>query len=203
MLVFSEQGLAFLATPKTGSTAIEMALRPRADIIFAKGRKHMTAMRFHRKLAPFLNETYGCELKTFALMREPIAQIRSWYRYRRRVDPLAPKSTLDLSFNAFVEAVLADDPPPFAQIGSQYNFLTGAHDNLLVDHLFAYENWSGFLRFAKDRFGESISIPRKNVSAQVDAPLSPDLEAELRVRRAKDFALYDQIMQADGWLHDD
>jgi hypothetical protein len=38
MLVFSKQNLVFLAVPKTGTTAIEMALRPKADIVFAKHR---------------------------------------------------------------------------------------------------------------------------------------------------------------------
>ena len=84
MLVFSEQNLVFLAVPKTGTTAIEMALRPKADVIFAKQRKHTTALRFRTKIGPFLRNAYDMNPKPFAIMRDPIDQIASWYRYRQK-----------------------------------------------------------------------------------------------------------------------
>ena len=59
MLIFPESNLTYLAVPKTGSTAVEMALRPRAEIVFAKRRKHMNAQRYQSKVAPFLSKTFG------------------------------------------------------------------------------------------------------------------------------------------------
>jgi hypothetical protein len=53
--VFFEQNLVFLAVPKTGTTAIEGALRSKADIVFAKSRKHTTGMLYRMKIAPFQN----------------------------------------------------------------------------------------------------------------------------------------------------
>jgi len=53
MLVSLEQNLVFLAAPKTSTTAIELALRAKAGVIFAKQRKHTTALRFHTKISPF------------------------------------------------------------------------------------------------------------------------------------------------------
>jgi hypothetical protein len=53
MLVSYDQNLVFLAAPKTGTTAVELALRPKAYVIFAKQRKHTTALRFHTKISPF------------------------------------------------------------------------------------------------------------------------------------------------------
>ena len=88
MLVFSEQNLVFLAVPKTGTTAVEWALRPKADIIFGKNRKHTTGMRYRMKIAPFLEEAYGVKPKPFAVMRNPVEQIRSWFRYRQGVSEI-------------------------------------------------------------------------------------------------------------------
>jgi hypothetical protein len=42
-----------LAALKAGTTVIELALHPKADVIFAKQHKHNTALRFHTKISPF------------------------------------------------------------------------------------------------------------------------------------------------------
>ena len=43
MQIFFKQNLAMLAVPKTGTTALEAALRGKADILFKGRRKHMSA----------------------------------------------------------------------------------------------------------------------------------------------------------------
>lgn len=200
MLVFSEQNLAFIAVPKTGTTAIEMALRPKADIIFGKQRKHLTAQRFHRKIAPFLSNVMGVDPERFAVMRHPEEQIRSWYRYRTRDGQDGRNSALGMSFDAFVLDVIRDTPPPHAAIGSQLRMLTGARGQVLVHHLFAYEAQPKLRAFLDDRFGTEIVLKSKNVSPDVDAPLSPDIREQLRAARAPEFALYDRIAKAGGYL---
>lgn len=107
MLVFSEQNLAFLAVPKTGTTAIEMALRPRADIIFTKRRKHTPATKYRNKVLPFLEDAMQVRPAAFAVMRDPVEQIRSWYRYRAspRLKGTA-RSTNGCSFDDFVLEVI-------------------------------------------------------------------------------------------------
>ena len=200
MLVFSAQSLAFIAVPKTGTTAIEMALRPHADIIFAKHRKHMTAQRFRRKVAPFLEDTFKIRPDCMAVIRDPEEQIRSWYRYRKGERQRgSSKSTFDLSFDAFVRDVIAADPPPHAGIGSQWNMLTG-DGAVLVDHLFAYEDQPVLRAFLDDRFGTAIEIKVRNVSPPADAPLSAETRAALRQARAEEFALYDRVRAAGGHL---
>ena len=120
MLVFAQQSLAFIAVPKTGTTAVEMALKRRADIVFTKRFKHMTAQRFHSRMAPLLDEVYGLRPDRFAVMRDPEEQIRSWFRYRsRKGNRASDTDAAALSFDDFVKAVIADDPPAFAGIGSQ------------------------------------------------------------------------------------
>ncbi len=201
MLVFSSQSLAFIAVPKTGTTAVEMALKPKADILFAKRFKHMTAWRFHTRVAPFLQTAFDLRPDRFAVMREPEEQIRSWFRYRNRDQKLGSSaSTEGLSFDAFVLAVISADPAPFAGIGNQYNMLVSGKGDLLVHHLFAHENPIRFQAFLSDRFGAEITLKQKNVSPAVHAPLDPAIRAKLRAARAREFDLYAQLQAAGGHL---
>ena len=200
MLVFSAQNLAFIAVPKTGTTAVEMALRNHADIIFTKHRKHMTAQKFDRRLAPFLDRSFGIRPERMAVLRDPEEQIRSWYRYRKgKRQKGSDKSTFDISFDAFVRDVISDDPPPHAGIGSQWNMVTGG-GRVLVHHLFAYESQPVLRAFLDDRFGERIEIRSRNVSPPVDAPLDDSTRRALRRARAEEFALHDRIREAGGHL---
>ena len=56
MLVFWEQRLAFLATPKTGSTAIAAALESLASVSIQRPPllKHTTVHRYRRFIGPYL-----------------------------------------------------------------------------------------------------------------------------------------------------
>lgn len=201
MLIFSAQSLAYLAVPKTGTTAVEMALRPKADIVFAKRRKHITAQRFHNKIAPWLADTFDLRPERIAVMRDPEDQIASWYRYRTAADLRgSDKSTAHLSFDAFVRDVIHDSPPPHADLGSQFNFLTSAEGDVLVHRLFAYEAQPAFRGFLEDRFGEPLHFKSKNVSPPARAELEPATRAKLRARRAAEFALYDRLREAGGVL---
>lgn len=201
MLIFTAQALAFVAVPKTGTTALEQALKPHADIVFRKKHKHATAMRFHRKIRPFLKDAYKVEVQSFAVMREPEDQIRSWYKYRCREELIGqPEYAGALSFDAFVEGVLAETPPPFAQIGSQIAMLTGRGGRLLIDTLLAYEDWDQIEAFLSDRLNRRIVCARSNVSPATPAPLDPALRARLRAHRAAEFALYDRLIASGGKL---
>ncbi len=202
MLVFLRHKITFLATPKTGTTAVEMALKPRAEIVFSKNRKHITALRYANKIAPFLEDTFGVRPASVAVMREPVDQIRSWYKYRsqKRLDGTAV-STKGISFDQFAREVVADDPPQRARIGRQFNFLTDGKSRVMADHIFAYEAPENFLMFMSEHLQHPVEIPPKNVSPHVDAPLDPATLAHLREVRAADFILYDAVIQAGGHLH--
>lgn len=201
MLIFLRSNLAFLAVPKTGTTAVEMALKPKAEVIFAKRRKHLTAQRFRNKIVPFIKDTFNADIEGVAVMRDPVTQIRSWYRYRHSDNLDGTKfSTKGMTFDDFVRDVIADDPPPHAGIGSQFGFLTDGQGRVMVDHLFAYEAQVKFRAFLSERLGEEIKLKAKNVSPDLDAPLSDSVAAELRAARADEFALYDRLIAAGGHL---
>lgn len=195
MLVFWEQRLAFLATPKTGSTAIAAALESLASVSVQRPPvlKHTTVHRFRRFVGPYLEAASKADWTVVALMREPTDWLGSWYRFRARDDQADPKkSTRGLSFDDFVQAWCQDPRPEFADVGAQSKFLR-PRQGQGVDRLFRYEDIGGFVAFLEDRLGCEIILPRVNVSPAGETSLSPGTAALLRAVAAEDFALYDSL----------
>lgn len=202
MLIFVKRKLAFFSVPKTGSTAYEMALRPHADMIFTKRYKHMTLGKFHNKLGPFLEKNFRTAPERMAVMREPVDQIRSWFKFRnpeRMGD--SSRSTGQMSFDEFVLDVISDTPSETAAIGSQFSFLSIRDDSVPVHYLFAYERQPLIRGFLENRFEEELNFKPRNVSPDVDAPISPEVERKLRAARPQEFDLYARILDADGVLN--
>lgn len=195
MLVFWEQRLVFLATPKTGSTAIESALESLAQVAVLRPPelKHTSAHRYRRFLQPYLRRASGEDFTVVALMREPVSWLGSWYRYRRRTSAdLGPRSTRDISFDTFVRGYLSSPCAPYAQVGQQSRFL-GAGKPHRVDRIFPYERIDLFIDFLEDRLDFEITLPRVNVSPQAETTLTPETEALLRRRHKTDFDLYESL----------
>ena len=191
MLVFWDQRLAFLATPKTGSTAIAAALESLAAVSVQRPPllKHTTVHRYRRFIAPYLAAASKEEFTLVALMREPRDWLGSWYRYRQRDDTDTERSTRGISFDEFVQAWCQNPQPEFAAVGSQGRFLR-PRQGQGVDRLFRYEEIDGFVDFLEDRLGCEIILPRLNVSPAGATALSAATEALLHEVAAEDFALY-------------
>ena len=83
-------------------------------------------------------------------------------------------------------------------------------NNLAPDNVTIYVKAEAFNPGAsvKDRLAVNIieaaeregKLKPKNVSPDLPAPLSGEVESRLRTARAKEFALYDRLMAADGYL---
>lgn len=189
-----------LAVPKTGTTALEGALAPRASMVLRDPPelKHAPVYRYGRFLAP-LFEKVGGELETLAVVREPVDWLSSWYRYRLR-DALAGEanSTRGLSFDAFVEDYCRGRPPPHAQVGSQAKFLLDGEGRLGVDHLFRYDDQAGLLAFLEARLQTPIAPRRVNVSPDGHTALSDRVRDKLRRKRPDEFRVYAMARQAAG-----
>ncbi|MBL9048589.1 MAG: hypothetical protein JNK19_00570 [Tabrizicola sp.] len=194
MLVFWEQRLAFLATPKTGSTAIAAALESLAAVSIQRPPllKHTTVHRYRRFIGPFLEAASKDEFTLVALMREPKDWLGSWYRFRQREETEAGNSTKGMSFDAFVQAWCQDPRPAFADVGSQGRFLR-PRQGVGVDRLFRYEEIDTFVHFLEDRLNCEIILPRLNVSPPGEIALSSETETLLRETAAEDYALYNTL----------
>ena len=194
MLVFYKERLAFLSVPKTGTTAYEAALAPRADMVISEPPmlKHAPVYRYNRFIRPMFVNVCNTELEVMAVMREPISWLGSWYRYRQRPFMAGkPNSTEAISFDDFVLAYMKGKRPGFADVGSQLKFLERQPNGIGVTHLFRYEDQARLQRFLSDRLGMDLSLQRMNVSPQIELTLDPEVEGKFRRKFADEFTLYD------------
>ena len=193
MLVFPEARLALLAVPKTGTTALAVAFGSEAGMVLRHppALKHLGVRDFDRHLRPLLERSAGGgRFETVAVMREPIAWLGSWYRYRLREDIAGlAQSTRGLSFDRFVLDHLSDPCPVHAAVGRQSRLIAPAAA-CRVDHLFRHDRMDALLAFLADRTGVRAILPRRNVSPDAPLDLSAATEARLRADLAPDFALY-------------
>lgn len=195
MLIFWDQRLVILATPKTGSTAIEVALESLASMSVDRPPvlKHTPAYRYERFLKPYLERSAGESFTVVALMREPLDWLGSWYRFRQRDDIAeTPQSTRHLDFNGFLEGYMSVPRPGYADIGTQAKFLSGKK-GLGVDQLFRYEDIGTFLTFLEDRLDCVIELPVLNVSPPGLLNISSAMRERIATYCAEDFALYATI----------
>lgn len=194
MLVFYKERLAFLAVPKTGSTAYHTALRDRADLVVTgpPDLKHAPVRRYDRFFQNIFRKMYDTEMEIMAVVREPLDWLGSWYRFRSRDDRIGhPHSTRDLSFDDFVQAYMQSPRPEFADVGSQSQFFLTRSNGVGASHVFKYENQGKVLDFLQDRLNMQINLQKENVSPQRELFLSRATEEEFRKRHATEFACYE------------
>lgn len=199
MYVLKQAGLVYLANPKTGTQALRAMLKP-----FAKGtpeetmNKHINAQAFENRWRQKAEALAGGAVETFAVMREPMAHMSSWFRYRQR-DALRghENSTHGMSFADFVEGRLEEDQPPFARIGRQDKFLgfMGAAMRP-VTYVFDYERLDLLMLFLSERLGADLAMPTRNVSPRgedVDLTLPDDVLSRFRKAHEGEFDLYARV----------
>jgi hypothetical protein len=196
MLVFFPENLVCLSLPKTGTTALQHALRARADIIISDPPvlKHIPLYRYSRFMHPLFQTSGQHKLEIMAIMREPISWLGSWYRFRQRPFMQSKaNSTHGISFDQFVLDYLKDTPPPHANVGRQSRFLAPQDNGLRINHLFRFEDLQAPLNFLEMRLRTKIELPVMNSSPCCDMPLSSATKAKLKDKCAADFTLYDSI----------
>jgi Sulfotransferase family len=195
MLVFWKENLIFLAVPKTGTTALEGALAPKAAMVLRDPPqlKHAPVSLYRKVLQPFFDLAPDRAFETLAVVRDPIDWLGSWYRYRSR-DHLVgqPNSTRNMSFDAFVTEYIQETPAGFADVGAQSKFLLTGEGKIGVTHLFRYEARPKLVRFLESRLSTDITLKRLNVSPPADVTLSPSTERALRATRPAEFDLWGQ-----------
>lgn len=198
MLVLKKARLVFLANPKTATQALRAMLAPHARATpNDTGDRHINASIYARRWAARISRRIGVEPETFAVMREPLEHLGSWYRYRQR-DALKghENSTLGISFEDFVRARLQDDPPAFARIGRQDRFMGFLNGGPPVRFIFDYARLDLLVLFLSERLETDLVLPTRNVSPRIDGQalhLPKDLLARLKDVHAGEFALYQKV----------
>lgn len=197
MLIFFKERLAFLSLPKTGSTAYQTALQNRADIVISgpPDLKHAPVRRYDRFFQNIFRKMYDTEMEIMAVVREPFDWMGSWYRYRSRPELNDQTNSVGaLSFEAFVEAYMQNPRPPFADFGSQSEFLRTRSNGAGASHVYRYEHQDKILEFLENRLNTTIELPRVNVSPRRDLTLSKKTESRFRKRHAAEFRLHDSAI---------
>ena len=194
LLVFWNEALVFLAVPKTGTTAIEGALAPRAAMVLRDPPhlKHSPVYRYRRFLAPFFAQAGGQEMETMAVVRHPVDWLGSWYRYRYRDDLIGhPNSTRGISFDDFVGEYVKGKPAAFAAVGSQAKFLNTPDGTVGVDHLFRYDAQPRLIAFLQNRLNVRLELPQLNVSPRMELTLSAPMRDKLERKCADEFVVWE------------
>ena len=194
MLVFWKENLVLMAVPKTGSTALEGALAPRASLVLRDPPelKHAPCYRYKRFLKPLFKQIGGHDPELMAIVRNPIDWLGSWYRYRTRPDLIGHEnSTQNISFDEFVLEYCKGSPASFANVGSQNKFLRINEGEIGVQHLFQYEQWDKVIDYLEKRLDMKIVTKQKNLSPPMALTLSAKVEAKLKDKRAAEFAVWE------------
>ena len=196
VIVFFKERLVFLSVPKTGTTAYEKALAPRADMVISDPPmlKHAPVYRYNRFIRPMFLKVCDAELELMAVMREPISWLGSWYRYRQR--PFMegkPNNTFGVTFDEFVLAYMKGDKPGFADVGSQLKFMETQPNGTGITHHFRYEDQARLRSFLEERLDVTLSLGQENVSPKMELALSPNVEKRFRRKFAAEFELYESI----------
>jgi len=202
MLIFWDAGLVLMATPKTGTHALELALAEHTDVMFRHPPKikHMTYSWAQTALPRLLTHDEFSRFRFVAMMRDPIDWLGSWYRYRRR-DDLNGKlnSTREMDFSSFLSGYLTDPQPPYSRLGRQWRFLRTENDKVGVDYLFPYERMEDLVAFLEERLDCKLDLPRANVSPPGDLKIAEDLHAPLEENLKKDLLLYRTLVSGGDW----
>ena len=104
-----------------------------------------------------------------------------------------PNNTFDVSFDDFVLAYMKGKRPGFAEVGNQLKFLERQPNGTGITHLFRYEDQPRLQGFLEDRLNVKLDLGLENVSPEIDAPLSADVEMRFKRKFAADFEMYESI----------
>ena len=208
MLLAPRHGFVFLAIPKTGSSAIETAFRPYAQVApqGIPAIKHTTYAEFQRFLQPFLaakgfpRDSY----EVVCVFREPIDWLSSMWRYRSReklADPSSPKHrryTGNVSFEQFARAYMEG-----GRVGRPSKFVRALRGQAEVDRVFRYDRFDLLVDFLCEKVGEDVEVGIKNVSPERSFSLSEECERELREFFKPEYQIYQSAVvgpSKSGWV---
>jgi hypothetical protein len=202
MLLAPSHGFVFIAIPKTGTSAIETAFRPYAQVApqGIPAIKHTTYVEFQRFLQPFLaNKGFPRDsYEVVCVFREPIDWLSSWWRYRSReklADPSSPRHhryTGDVSFEQFARAYLEGNNGE----SRQSRFVRARRGHAEVDRIFRYDRLDLLVDYLCEKIGEDVQVGIKNVSPERPFSLSEECERELKEFLRLEYRIYRRATSA-------
>ncbi|WP_284486471.1 hypothetical protein [Sedimentitalea xiamensis] len=159
-----------LLQPKSGTTALEAALRNHAQ--FQVGGtprwKHLNYCEFKEIFGDYF-ERQGCEI--FGVMRDPIDTMISWYRFRARDELLETRpqmSTKDRTFDEFVTGWSEKKGPAFSHYRRPSEFYRAADGSVAPITYYRYESLPALVDVLSEKIGKTLKLPVKNQSPPME-----------------------------------
>jgi hypothetical protein len=206
MQISTKFNVAFLCAPKCASTSIENVIRGKCDLDISKvgEMKHLNIGMYLKYIKPLCDELVPLNsIATICMIREPLDWIQSWYRFRSRdqiSDPAHASHknyTGNISFPEFVdEFVSSGSRAPFADLPTQYDFLSLSSGEIAVDYIFPFERIDLIEDYLSMKFETRIEIPTKNVSPLADTTLDAETSIKLQAHLSKDLELHRKVTSA-------
>jgi len=197
MLIGVARRFVFIANSKTASTSIEDALLPHTEVISTghPERKHITMQQALRRYAFLFDQPDHAPASyfRFGVMREPIAWIMSWHRYRLGNQVAAPLPP-DTSFADFWHRndwnITRSNGTPYGQA----EMFTDDAGHPLVDVIIPHDDVGHVFPLICRGLGITATLPHRNAS-QIKTPpdMPPHLEARIRAHYATDYRLWDSL----------
>lgn len=198
MLIGVRRRIVFVANTKTGSTAIEQALAPHCEIMRAgtPAHKHMPIARLPQEYGFLFNQP-GHQLETyfkFGVMRDPVAWILSWFRYRKgnQVESRLPADMTLAEFWARRDwNIQRADGTKYLQS----DLFTGANGHVLVDVIIPHHELDRHFQAICAQLKIKAPLYQANVSRlqKLEEDIPESLLAEMREFYAGDYALFNRL----------
>lgn len=193
----------FLAVPKCASTSIEAALQPYGSVSFVGPSeiKHIRLADYERYVAPLLatKRIDTASFEFFAVFREPVDWLRSWWRYRSRAElgeinhPDHKNYTGNISFDEFIREYMRPKPAAFARVGRQSRYLIKETGGFGPVTLYRYDEIDTFIADISDRIGRPVSLRETNRSPDRVSTVAVETISQLRALKPQDFKVYESI----------
>lgn len=198
MIINHPKRFIFIASPKAGSTTVEMFLKRHASVALLALGKHLSCDDIKNNLS-FLFELSGVPFENyfkFGVARDPISRLVSWYNYRQREGVSPERSLSKISFRDFASMEMLRD----AKSHDQHTFFS-CSGKIAVDYLIPIE----YLNDSMVEFCRIFNINRvynpelhiRNVSIKrfTVADIEPDLIEMMRKHYANDIRLHEMARQ--------
>ncbi len=210
MVISLQHSFCFLAIPKCASVSIESMLAPHSEInfgyygsqtrVYNGPLRHMDFRTYHQFIDPCIRHMFGdLGIEKICVFREPLSWLNSWYRFRRRSklrnpkDPRHRNSTAHVSYSAFVEAVLSDAPPPFANFRCQTEYVIDDNGSSALDTVFRYEHIDSLRKHMEEKIGKRLVLEKLNVSPTNSDGINGDLKRRAVDHLSRDYEFYDSL----------